>query len=166
MGMEWLGHGDGVVAVAVEQVDEPRRRPRVGGLGEEAGLGVGAGVADLEDVGAVAPALDELDGLAQRLGVAIVGDLEVLQGGVAVLADAGGRRDQRGHAGAGEMLLEVAEGVGGAAVVITQLAADGGADDTILEPNFTELERLGHPEPRRRAGHRVRFRHHVLRGPV
>lgn len=126
------GQGRADVAVAVEQIEPARRGHLVGPLAEQARLRLIAGVADLEDV-AASQRLHRADALAQRLDVPVVADLGVLERGPAAVVHREGGRDDAADAAIREAALEGLPGLVDRAVVVGGAAADGGADQAVLE---------------------------------
>jgi hypothetical protein len=118
-------HLAGAVVVAVEQVEERRGRNAVLVLRLQAGVGMGAGVAELDDVAAVGTRRDLAHGLAQRLHEALVVKGRIFEWRHPVLVDADRGRDDAGDAAFGKTALEMDEGRGHRAVIKAVPAAHG-----------------------------------------
>src|SRR5439155_10235362 len=106
---------------------------------------------ELRDVAAVV-LVDAFAELAPE-GDPLVGvEVGVAREDVPALVDRRVRRDERADAAAGELDVPVDPDVGAGAVVVVEAAADGRAQDPVLEHQAAEPERL---EDRAAAGWRV-----------
>jgi len=135
-------HFAGAILVAVEEVEEGRGRQAVLFLRLQAGVGSGAGVAELDDVAAVGARLDLAHRLAQRRHEALVVEGRVFERRHPLLVDADRGRDDAGDAALGETPLEMDEGRGHRAVVKAVPAAHRGAQDAIGERDVANSTRL------------------------
>src|SRR6185436_9936385 len=109
-------------------------------------MGVGAGVADLDDVSAfvraAAGGLYFPDRVAKRADETIVMQGRVFQRRLPRLVDADGRRNQAGDAALGKPLLEMNPCRGNRAVIIRRAAADRRTEDAIVEGDVFDAKRL------------------------
>ena len=136
-----LTHGErsAVGSVPVEQVEAGGCRHLVGRLAEQAGLGMRAGIADLDDV--LRPQrLHPLHPGSQRGDELVLADLGVLDRRPPPVVDGEGGRHDRADPALGEPLLEVRPGLVHRPVVVGQASADGGAHQPVRKGDAVEGE--------------------------